>query len=191
MKAGYVALFSLVVAYSAYQGTSSLGSGALQQASGSSKDSKIAAGSTLPVGLLEGTDPFPTISGGICPLSVNGVAGRPCGNCKGICPAKELSELIEDYFRAEPGRDESYLATHWNVPQPEQVYMKFVIASLPDPVHTHMALLFDRGIETIQRAAQASGYLFSRAWMPWDIASHSDPSDFTVRMAQAKFRASV
>src|SRR5277367_4613479 len=120
MKAGYVALFSLVVAYSAYQGTSSLSPGSSQQLSGTSKDSKIALGSTLPAGLLEGAEPFPTISGGICPLSVNGVASRPCGNCKGICPAKELSELIEDYFRAEPERDENYLATHWNVPQPEQ-----------------------------------------------------------------------
>src|SRR5208337_22030 len=105
--------------------------------------------------------------------------------------AQELSELIEDYFRAEPGNDTEYLAKHWQVPHAKQRNIKFVIASLPDPVHTHMALLFDRSIETIQKAAQANGYLFSRAWMPWDISTHSESTDFTVRMAQAKFRDQV
>src|SRR5208337_1579192 len=83
------------------------------------------------------------------------------------------------------------LATHWKVPRAKQENIKFVIASLPDPVHTHMALLFDRSIEAIQKAAQANGYLFSRAWMPWDISTHSESTDFTVRMAQAKFRDQV
>jgi hypothetical protein len=77
------------------------------------------------------------------------------------------------------------------VPSTQRDKIGFVIASLPDPVHTHMALLFDRGIESIQKAAQASGYLFSRAWMPWDIATHPESPDFTVRLAQTEFREKV
>jgi hypothetical protein len=99
--------------------------------------------------------------------------------------------LIGDYFRVETENDREHPATHWNVPGAKRQYIRFVIASLPDPVHTHMALLFDRGIEAIQSAAQASGYLFSRAWMPWDISMHSESTDFTVRLAQAKFREEV
>jgi hypothetical protein len=99
--------------------------------------------------------------------------------------------LIEDYFRGESGTDQPYLSTHWNVPSTRRDKIAFVFASLPDPVHTHMALLFDRGIESIQKAAQASGYLFSRAWMPWDITTHPESTDFTVRLAQTEFREKV
>jgi hypothetical protein len=98
---------------------------------------------------------------------------------------------LEDYFRAESGSDQQYLATHWNVPEAQRENIGFVIASVPDPVHTHMAMLFDRGIESIQKAAQASGYLFSRAWMPWDITTHPESTDFTVRLAQSEYRDKV
>jgi hypothetical protein len=179
MRAGYVALLSLVVAYSAYQGTSSTKPDAPRQKSGEDHVSVLGS-------LQAGAEPLPTIGGGICPLTLGEGSSSPCGDCKAICPAKRLAELIEDHFRTKLGSDQKYLAAHWNVPQAEQQNVKFVIASLPDPVHTHMALLFDRGIETMQSAAQASGYLFVRAWMPWDIASHSESSDFTVRMAQDK-----
>jgi len=188
MKAGYAALFSLVVAYSAYQGTGSLMPGSSPHELRTSRDAAKATESARPRSVPAGAEPFPMISGGICRLTVSGNHTRPCGGCKSICPAKELSDLIEDYFRSEPGNDTEYLGTHWQVPHAKQRNIKFVIASLPDPVHTHMALLFDRSIETIQKAAQANGYLFSRAWMPWDISTHSESPDFTVRMAQAEFR---
>jgi hypothetical protein len=188
MKPGYAALLSLVVAYSAYRGTGSSKPASPQQGSNSSRASTEYAAQMLHP---SGVESFPTISGGICKLKVSGGQEDPCGGCKAICPAKELNELLEDFFGAESGRDSAYLATHWNVPKSERANIKFVIASLPDPVHTHMALLFDRGIETIQGAAQSSGYLFSRAWMPWDISTHSESTDFTVRMAQDTFRKQV
>jgi hypothetical protein len=191
MKAGYVTLFSLVVAYSAYQGTGALKAGSSQQESKTSRDFAKAVESERPGSLPVGGEPFPTISGGICPLTVDGDRKGPCGDCKAICPANDLGGLIKDYFRAGSGSDKNYLARHWNVPQAEQLNIKFVIASLPDPIHTHMALLFDRGIETIQSAAQASNFFFSRSWMPWDISTHSESADFTIRLAQAKFRESV
>jgi hypothetical protein len=191
MRSGYVALFSLVIAYSAYQGTGSLKPAFSQQESGTSRDSSKATESVRVDSLSAGVEPLPTISGGVCRLSVNGDRIAPCGNCRAICPARELSELIEGYFRAESGNDRQYLAAHWQVPHTKQRNIRFVIASVPDPVHTHMALLFDREIEAIQRAAQASGYLFSRAWMPWDISKHIESPDFTVRMAQVKFREQV
>jgi hypothetical protein len=191
MKASYAALLSLVVAYSAYQGTGNLKSGTSQEPSRASHDSSKLLESSYAKSSGTGVEPFSTISGGICQLALDETKAAPCGDCKAICPAKELKGLIDDYFRAESGVNKQYLETHWSVPQAEQSNIQFVIASLPDPVHTHMALLFDRGIETLQSAAQASGFLFSRAWMPWDTSIHSESTDFTVRMAQSKLRESI
>jgi hypothetical protein len=188
MRAGYATLFGLFIAYAASQGIGSPSPGSSPKESKTFRDSAKVNEAARSGSLPAGVDAFPTISGGICRLTLSGDHTRPCGGCRSICPAKELNDLIEDYFRAEPGKDDEYLATHWYVPHAKQKNIKFVVASLPDPVHTHMALLFDRSIETIQKAAQASGYLFSRAWMPWDISAHIESPDFTVRMAQAEFR---
>jgi hypothetical protein len=53
-------------------------------------------------------------------------------------------------------------------PPPPAVDPKFVIATLPDPIHTHLALTFDRMAEVIQQAAQDEGYSYEASWLPWD-----------------------
>jgi hypothetical protein len=184
MKNGYVALFGLAVAFSAYQGTSGVRQNSASSESKASGSAVAGNQSSRPAPLSPGAEPFPTIAGGICRLTIDGGATPPCGQCNAVCPASDLRDLIEKHFRSGTDTDKDYLAAHWNVPQSAQPAIKFVIASLPDPVHTHMALLFDRGIETIQKSAQASGYLFSRAWMPWDISTHAESTDFTVRLSQ-------
>jgi hypothetical protein len=72
------------------------------------------------------------------------------------------------------------LANHWNVPAGRD-RLHFVIATLPDPVHTHLALLFDRSIEALEQAAQRNGYTFDRAILPWDRALHAEPSELDKR----------
>jgi ferredoxin len=176
MKGGYAALFSVVLAYAAYQGATPPKPASSGQESRSSSDKH---------------ESFPTIAGGVCKLNIEGKNSTPCGDCKAVCPAKELTELIEDYFRAETGGHKDNSVTSWGVPNRELPNIQFVIASLPDPVHTHMALLFDRSIEAIESAAQASGFLFSRAWMPWDISTHNESTDFTVRLALSDYRQRV
>ena len=47
-------------------------------------------------------------------------------------------------------------------------HLKFVIATLPDPLHTHFSLLFDRNAEAIQQAAQDEGYVYDSSWLPWE-----------------------
>jgi hypothetical protein len=54
---------------------------------------------------------------------------------------------------------------------------QFLIAILPDPVHTHLALYFDRSIEALQQAAQRRGYVFDSAILPWDRTPPPDNSD--------------
>jgi hypothetical protein len=177
MRVPYLALLSLVIGYSAYQGTRQQGP-------------EKPPGPPSPIENLA-ANPFPSLAAGICPLQLDQGDAVPCGTCPYHCAADPLEALIKNQFRAELGTDGDYLKKHWNVPQATQEHVKFVIASLPDPVRTHMALLFDRGIETIQSAAQANGYLFARAWMPWDFSTHVESTDFTVRQAQIEFRNSV
>ncbi|HET7107504.1 MAG TPA: hypothetical protein VFI38_11895 [Candidatus Acidoferrum sp.] len=46
--------------------------------------------------------------------------------------------------------------------------LKFVIATLPDPLHTHLSLVFDQFTGAIQEAAQDEKYDFDSSWLPWE-----------------------
>ena len=46
--------------------------------------------------------------------------------------------------------------------------VSFAIATVPNPVSTHLPLLFDRMVETIQQAAQDDSYSYDASWFPWD-----------------------
>jgi hypothetical protein len=54
-----------------------------------------------------------------------------------------------------------------------QTELQVVIATVPDPVHSHMELEFDRVIEALEHAAAASGFDFERFWLPWTVPSSS------------------
>jgi hypothetical protein len=58
----------------------------------------------------------------------------------------------------------------------------FVIALVPDPVHTHLALQFDRTVEVIEEAAQDEGYVFDRAITPWDLKTHAESTAYDDRL---------
>ena len=80
---------------------------------------------------------------------------------------QEQQEQTEDRAASEKCRDPS----------------NFVIALAPDPVHTHLALIFDRTVDVIEEAAQDEGYVFDRAVMPWDSKVHEEPSSYETRLA--------
>jgi hypothetical protein len=57
--------------------------------------------------------------------------------------------------------------------------IRIAIATVPDPVHTHLDLQFDRTLEAIQQAAQDQGYTYDSSWLPWtprssEYSSYSD-----------------
>ena len=41
---------------------------------------------------------------------------------------------------------------------------RFLIATVPDPVASHLSIEFDRALESLQRAAAVEGYSFERYW---------------------------
>jgi hypothetical protein len=55
--------------------------------------------------------------------------------------------------------------------------LHFVIATLPDPVHSHLSLLFDRKIEAVQEAALDADFDYDSSWLPWETG---DPSFSTL-----------
>jgi len=50
----------------------------------------------------------------------------------------------------------------------------FVIAMVPDPVNTRLALVFDRTIESLQAAMQDSGYAYVGHYLPWSAPAGKD-----------------
>jgi hypothetical protein len=64
----------------------------------------------------------------------------------------------------------------------DQVY--FALAIVPDPIHTHLSLFFDRTIDAIQQGAQQANWMFDRATMPWENGEHPESTDFRIRGEQ-------
>ena len=125
-------------------------------------------------------------------------AKPPCNDCNPFCPAKGLLDAIQAHYGEAEGTAEkksgaakssAYRASeHWGVPEGENKRILFVIATVPDPIYTHLSLFFDRSIDSILKGAQASDFFFSRATMPWDNDEHPDSADIKVRMEQQVYR---
>jgi hypothetical protein len=57
---------------------------------------------------------------------------------------------------------------------PRDSSIRFLIASVPDPDATHLALYFDRSVESMLWAAADAGYSFERYWLPWNTEPLKD-----------------
>lgn len=64
---------------------------------------------------------------------------------------------------------------------PHDATVQAMIATVPDPVHTRLPLVFDRSIEAIQLAAQAMNYAPDRYWLPWNPQGEPEWNDFESR----------
>jgi hypothetical protein len=75
------------------------------------------------------------------------------------------------------------------VPLPGHTHLSVIIATLPDPLHTAVPLMFDRGTEAIQQAAQDSNYIYDSAWLPWKTGradTSKDVSDARLSALEAE-----
>jgi hypothetical protein len=64
-----------------------------------------------------------------------------------------------------------------STPEPE---ISAIVATVPDPIHSHLALDFDRAIDAILLAAADNGYLSSYYWLPWRSRASSLPTGESV-----------
>src|ERR1700691_5986085 len=81
---------------------------------------------------------------------------------------------IPDSSAAKDAELSSYFqALHTSPSNCQGKTTQFVIALLPDPVHTRLGLSFDRRVEALQQAAQMKHWVFDSAIMPWAHTQHS------------------
>lgn len=83
----------------------------------------------------------------------------------------DLAEVLELFFTIDKDklpRPDSCQPATGTAALKAAVNPRFVIATLPDPIHTHLALMFDRMAEVVQQAAQDEGYSYEASWLPWD-----------------------
>lgn len=63
--------------------------------------------------------------------------------------------------------------------------IRLMIATVPDPVHTHLSLQFDRTLEAIQQAAQDERFTYDSSWIPWR-PRNNESSSINDRKTEAK-----
>jgi hypothetical protein len=86
-----------------------------------------------------------------------------------------LGEQLEDFLEIEnmglPDNCYQPNDPRRRLPHPDPTKitegLKFVVALLPDPVHTHLPVVFDQFAVAIQEGAQDEKYDFDGSWMPW------------------------
>ncbi len=97
-------------------------------------------------------------------------------------PAEEQPEVLEGPWLAS-GTFFSSDATHVKGAVPTRSDfgindgrdIEFLIACVPDPLHTRLALFTDSGIQAIESGAFAAGWEFATQWLPW--YDNADPSE--------------
>src|SRR5262249_23832602 len=102
-----------------------------------------------------------------------------------------FAQKIKDFYGCAGQSDQTISddAAHWSVPRTSRNSVRFVIAFIPDPVHTHLSLLFDRGVNAIELAVQDQGYAFDRSILPWKIPPQSGGDSKSERVSSGSASA--
>jgi len=79
----------------------------------------------------------------------------------------DCARQLSDYFGIESRREVS-----------------FMLATVPDPIHSRLSLFTDSSIQAIERAATDAGWRFVAQWMPWNDKADPDEKDPTDRREQ-------
>src|SRR6201999_3070295 len=66
---------------------------------------------------------------------------------------------------------------------PDKTPVAAMIAAVADPVHSHLALFFDRTIEALQLSGESMKYEMDRYWLPWQMET---PGSTTAQTTDAK-----
>lgn len=110
-------------------------------------------------------------------------SGKPVYKRDAVCTLslKSMHEKLKDANMQPPSEK--------GVAGPSTRKVEAMIALVPDPIHTHLALTFDRTVDTIQQALQdapamdnTDGWVYTSQWLPWDPMPYQaaeDPIDRT------------
>lgn len=102
----------------------------------------------------------------------------------GIWKAGECPPLPPISTPAKGAADGEVRQQVWCIPPGETVTA--MMAIVPDPVHTHMSLVFDRSIEAINLATESANYVMDRYWLPWRPAALAGSAESSAREGMAE-----
>jgi hypothetical protein len=101
--------------------------------------------------------------------------------------AKDFRDLLKDLTSPDrtPER-EKLLHLLGSSSDAAPATMFSIVATVADPSHTHMSLLFDEQTEAIEGAARDAGWDFAEQWLPWVDRFNSNEGDITARRTQRR-----
>jgi hypothetical protein len=119
------------------------------------------------------------------PLEGPWLATRVFFHSEGLPEAHRKSKAPVDFSRAEDvaacAGEESCLAElrqYFGVSSEDHRYQfEFLIATVPDPVHTRLSVYTDATIQALQKAAEAADWEFATQWLPWYDIPDSDEKE--------------
>jgi hypothetical protein len=118
-----------------------------------------------------------------------GTAPEPCpartprsGLQKTVASSGSAKLLLEEDGEEIP--IENPRSEIWCIPDGEPV--EVLIATVPNPAHTRMALMFDRAVEALQLAAQSMNYVADQYWLPWETEAQPEWKDYDSQQQAAK-----
>jgi hypothetical protein len=87
----------------------------------------------------------------------------PCAQIK-----TQLQPLMAEYPDPDWGLPGACFPDHKGGSKSTPEHVSFAIATAPNPVSTHLSLLFDRFLEIVMQAAEDDNYLYEGSWLPWN-----------------------
>ena len=122
---------------------------------------------------------------------VNVKSQTTAGKDKPLASCEQIAKRLERFYRPEeavpmaascfpPTSKAGQIARAEKKTNPN---LQFTIAIAPNPIQTHLPLLFDRVIEAVQQAAEDSGYVYDSSWFPWNLTTKSSQSSSEEKQA--------
>jgi len=105
------------------------------------------------------------------------------------CIAKDLLDTISAFSGVDANDTPKTTLVEAIRHRSQKVNPYYSVAIVPDPVHTHLGLFTDRTMDAIQQGAQQAGWIFDRAWLPWDAEEHPESTDFRIRVQQEDYKS--
>src|SRR5262245_46348765 len=105
------------------------------------------------------------------------------------------AKLLCDFFglQNQGGDNHPYDGDYCHIAEniPGGYQIEHIIATIPDPKESRMDYLFDRNLDAIQRAVEATGYVLDRYSLPWGIQKNSLPPTITLTSQPATLTLST
>ncbi len=107
--------------------------------------------------------------------------GKATGSSNGpnCLPCEALGNCFDYSNRAKCAPS---LADLFAIKDPSKV--EFLIATVPDPLHTRLALFTDSSIDAIERGLDVTGWQIATEWLPWNDSADPDEKDPEKRMKE-------